>query len=243
MKRTTGFWISTLLLAASLHATSQTVPEGRSNDEKEITVQVRNYAALEPAVLSKAETTASKILREAGADTIWVLCLDAGTASPEMACTHPPGPMDLMVNVLPSSMARAFNRSGEALGHATEDSDEGFGLMAWIFYDTISSIATEKNLGVAQLLGHALAHEVGHLLLGANSHSGVGLMRAPWSIRELLAADHGALFFTASESSRIRKAVLARRQANSRGVQNAEVRHGAKIRLAEDLRVRRDGAE
>ena len=35
------------------------------------------------------------------------------------------------------------------------------------------------------ILGHAAAHEIGHLLLGSNSHSPFGLMRARWSGQDL----------------------------------------------------------
>jgi len=38
---------------------------------------------------------------------------------------------------------------------------------------------------VAVALGRALAHELGHYLLGPNAHSGSGLMRAEWSPAEM----------------------------------------------------------
>jgi hypothetical protein len=238
MKRSAQFWISALLLlvAASASATPQAALQAQPNEEKQITIRVRNYAWIESAVLSKAETTASRVLQEAGAKTAWALCLDGGTWSEEVACTKPPGPMDFTVNVLPSSMSQAFHRRGDVFGQATEDGVQGFGWIAWIFYDTIKSFAVERDLSVTQLLGHALAHELGHLLLGANSHSGVGLMHAPWSSRELLAADQGPLYFSASESKRIQKAVLARWQATSRGIPSTEAQQASKTPLVLELR-------
>lgn len=233
MKRTARIWISTqlLLLAASLHATPPVILQVRPNEERQITVRLRNYAQVESAVLASAETTASKILHEAGTETVWVLCFDGTTWSGEMACTSQPGPMDLTLNVLPFSMSQAFQRRGDVFGHASEGSDQAFGCTAWIFFDSIKSFATERELSLAPLLGHALAHELGHLLMGANSHSGVGLMSAHWSSRELLAANQGGLFFSASESRRLEKAALARWQAASHGVQSAEVQQVIKNRL------------
>ncbi len=212
-----GGLILSLFVAASSHATPQAALTARRNEEKQMTVRVRNYARMDSGVLLKAETTASKILQEAGVDTVWVLCFDGSMWSRDVACTDLRGPMDLTVNVLPISMSHGFRVRGEAFGIAAEDGELGFGCDAWIFNDPMESFAVERELSVAQLLGHVFAHELGHLLLGPNSHSGIGLMSAQWSSRELHAADHGGLFFSASESRRIQKAVLARWEAGSRG--------------------------
>jgi hypothetical protein len=231
-----GGLILSLFVAASSHATPQVALTARPNDEKHITVRVRNYARVEPGVLLKGGSTANKILQEAGVDTVWVLCFDGSTWSKDVACTNLTGPMDLTVNVLPFSMSHGFHLRGEAFGIAAEDGEQGFGCDAWIFYDPIKSFAGERELSVAQLSGHVFAHELGHLLLGTNSHSGIGLMRAQWSSRELHAADHGGLFFSASESRRIQKAVLARWQARPGGVQSAKAQQTTEIQLVPEPR-------
>jgi hypothetical protein len=210
--------ILSLFVAASSHGAPQAALTPPPNEEKQITVRIRNYARIDPGVLFNAETVASKILQEARVDTVWVVCFDGSAWSKDMACTNLPGPMVLTVNVLPFSKSQAFPLRGDVFGYAIEDGEQGFGCDAWIFNDRIKSFALGRELSVAQLLGHVLAHELGHMLLGANSHSGMGLMRAHWSSRELLAADHGGLFFSASERGRIRKAMLARWRADSRGV-------------------------
>jgi len=227
-----GGFILSLLVAASSHAAPQAAPTARLNEERQITVRVRNYARIESGVLLKAETTANRILQETGAETVWVVCFDGSAWSREVACTNLPGPMDLTVNVLPFSRLERFRQRENVFGYSTEDGEQGFGCDAWIFYDPIKSFAAERELSGAQLLGHVFAHELGHMLLGANSHSGTGLMRAQWSSRELLAADHGVLFFSTSESNRIQRAMLARWQAGSSGVQRAEAQQTAKIRLS-----------
>jgi hypothetical protein len=35
------------------------------------------------------------------------------------------------------------------------------------------------------MVGGVMAHEIGHLLLGSNSHSETGLMREIWSLKDL----------------------------------------------------------
>jgi hypothetical protein len=82
-----------------------------------------------------------------------------------------------------------------------------------IFYDQAKELAVDKKLILPQILGSVTAHELGHLLLGANRHSTSGLMRAVWSREELLAANLSGLHFSNSERTRIQNSVFARHQA------------------------------
>src|SRR5688500_18993207 len=50
--------------------------------------------------------------------------------------------------------------------------------IAYIFYDRIEEFAREARLPVGRVLGLAIAHEIGHLLLPRRSHSAHGIMRA-----------------------------------------------------------------
>ena len=54
------------------------------------------------------------------------------------------------------------------------------------------------------ILGHAITHELGHLLLGVGSHSAAGVMHGPWHRK-------GQCFFTRWEGDRIRREVSARK--------------------------------
>src|SRR5262249_37331804 len=46
-------------------------------------------------------------------------------------------------------------------------------------------LAAEAHTDCNVLLGNAIAHELGHLLMATNSHGPVGLMRAFWSQDEI----------------------------------------------------------
>ncbi len=50
------------------------------------------------------------------------------------------------------------------------------------------------------LLGHVLAHEIGHLLLQSNSHSISGIMSGRWAGGELRRISEGTMFFMPKES-------------------------------------------
>ncbi len=57
----------------------------------------------------------------------------------------------------------------------------------------------------AVVLGHVLAHEIGHVLLGHNGHAREGLMKATWSATEQTAMRHRSLSFTAEEGGHLRQ--------------------------------------
>ncbi len=48
------------------------------------------------------------------------------------------------------------------------------GTLATIYEDRVESLATEAHVDSGRLLGRAIAHEIGHLLLGTASHARAG---------------------------------------------------------------------
>jgi hypothetical protein len=56
--------------------------------------------------------------------------------------------------------------------------------IAYILYNRIERFALAQGAPVARGLGHVIAHEIGHLLLGVNSHSRDGLMQPDWLPRD-----------------------------------------------------------
>jgi hypothetical protein len=54
-----------------------------------------------------------------------------------------------------------------------------------VFPGAVWSVAGRAGVDGATLLGRAIAHEIGHLLLASSRHAAVGLMRPEWSIAEL----------------------------------------------------------
>jgi hypothetical protein len=66
------------------------------------------------------------------------------------------------------------------MGVAVDGVTDGGGRIAYIFADRIGQTALQHLAKFERALGHAMAHEVGHLLLGDHSHSRAGLMTADW---------------------------------------------------------------
>jgi len=83
-----------------------------------------------------------------------------------------------------------------------------------------SEAEAEVKLSLPQILGNVIAHELGHLLLGANSHTPQGLMRAHWSRDQLLATDLSQLRFSDQQCRQIRNSVATRSQRTWRVTSN-----------------------
>jgi hypothetical protein len=158
----------------------------------DMTVQACNSAGVEARTLLAAERETSRIFRDAGVTVAWLNCPSSIEPCPEHLLAITIG------NVAPE---RYTNTSvGVALGEAR----------ATIFFPRVREYAKVGIATDAQILGHAMAHEMGHLLLGEASHSRFGLMRAQWTADELQRMAMGSLVFRPEQSALIRQELLRR---------------------------------
>jgi len=197
-----------LMLAATAFGTPKSAKKGQPVSGRQITIRIRDYAHAKSLVLQHAEEAAGGILLDAGVATRWIDCPVGSSSTGD--CSSPVSPLDFVVNLLPYSMSERLHQGGGVLGFALETSGKDFGCIVSIFYDVAKDRAAEHQQDVGQLLGDAIAHELGHLLLGTNSHSGWGLMSAFWSGNQLLLASQGRLAFSDAEAERIQAALRAR---------------------------------
>ena len=86
---------------------------------------------------------------------------------------------------------------------------EARGINLWVFYPRIRAYSAELGHGPSQLLGHVMAHELGHLLLPYGAHSVAGLMRPAWDRAQVRAAAEGLLTFTPDQAGLIREGLRA----------------------------------
>jgi hypothetical protein len=78
------------------------------------------------------------------------------------------------------------------------------GLNVRLFDEHIREAAARENRTYASVLSHAIAHEIGHVLLRSNTHAGRGLMSDMWTGREYDWMAKEALYFTDGESRKMR---------------------------------------
>lgn len=91
---------------------------------------------------------------------------------------------------------------------------EGPAFLATIYADLVASVARSAGVDGRTLLGRAVAHEIGHLLLGTNQHAAAGLMRATWSQADLRRKDGPGWQFQDGETQAMRRALSARLSTN-----------------------------
>jgi hypothetical protein len=70
------------------------------------------------------------------------------------------------------------------------------------FSDTIDAIPNSKNVGI--VLGHVIAHELGHLLISGNAHTPVGIMHGEWDYKQWKMAAAGTLLFAPAQAKLMR---------------------------------------
>ena len=73
-----------------------------------------------------------------------------------------------------------------------------------VLYDQVKQLSADAHISQATLLGHVMAHEIGHVLLGENSHSSSGIMIKVFRRQELHRAETGKLLFTERQAARMR---------------------------------------
>jgi hypothetical protein len=81
------------------------------------------------------------------------------------------------------------------------------GLNVRVYRDRIAAAAVSRGAQLPEVLGHAIAHEIGHVLLRSSAHDGNGLMAGVWKAREYAWIATGSMFFTREQSKRMRATI------------------------------------
>lgn len=146
-----------------------------------VTIRVYGSDGIARETSELALQEAAFILAQARVDTEWRDCAHPAAHG---ACATPVDGRELLVRL---SRAPANEHSGRRrpLGYSLIDTVAGRGQLATIYLDRVEWLALQGGVARGVLLGRAIAHEVGHLMLGSQDHSEDGLMRALWTASEL----------------------------------------------------------
>lgn len=170
-----------------------------------VAIRTYNYAAVAAEQLAAAESEATSIFRSAGITVEWNGCLTR-SGGEGASCTTPlTAGHDLMLRLV--NRKRVAGRQVLALGESMLDREERGGVLMTVDLFPIRVVADRASTSIATLLGRAVAHEIGHLLLGSAEHTRLGLMRALWSYEELRGLKPAHWGFSARESAQMREAL------------------------------------
>jgi len=168
-----------------------------------VTISVHNDVAVPWGTIRGAEEEASLVFRQAGIDVEWLNCQAVSevtvAAEKSRSCGEAIFPEHLQLRIV----KRSVGLSPKVMGISFL-SEDGSGCQADVFYERIEGLRRESNASLASILGDVASHEIGHLLLGTNSHASRGIMRAVWGRDELASVTQRALIFSEKESAQMR---------------------------------------
>jgi hypothetical protein len=193
-------WKSGALLTVwALCGAGQTLPV-------EIQIVVYDKAEVGPKTLFVAENLAGRILLAAGLDAKWTagpisdlqrLGMDF-TAPRHRECASASGPDFLRAQVVAHAPA---GFPPQALGFSLPCATTG--IQVTIYADRVAKVSEATAPTFSRVLGYAMVHELGHVLLHSAGHEDIGLMKSVWSKSDWQRAAVSIIPFSSTQSRQI----------------------------------------
>jgi hypothetical protein len=193
------FWMASVATWLLFFAQGAGAGPNPRQDTIRLKVSVFNDAQVPQSVFRTAQARAEEVFGEAGVSLTWLDCGTPGNWHTELGCLELAFPSHFSVRLVTGKQTGSDDIFGQSFLN-----EHGEGNYANVYLTPLSSAQALQVIGEGDLLGCIVVHELGHLLLGKNSHSAEGLMRAKWQVWELREAARGHLLFTKSESERMR---------------------------------------
>lgn len=172
-------------IAAALACATAIVPIHAAHVSRTIvTVRIYQMVGLAPVVAGRALDRAADTLEAGLVTVLWRRCSPAPDTEASTACRTPPGRGELALRIVRDRIA-AVPDGSTVLGDALVDPHARTGVLATVYHDRVAALAAVAGIDLADLLGRAVAHELGHLLMASTTHASHGLMRSTWTRDEL----------------------------------------------------------
>jgi hypothetical protein len=202
-----------LALASALTGLGHVEAAAVSQTSLAITIHVRNYAGVAPRTLAEAEAVATGIFASAGIESRWTDSVLAADSNQENSAAHPDFTLaDIQISIFPHVMYDSARLPKNVMGLAPGNGPDR--QIVYIFESNIEarfwkllsaklSGRMERRVSKGQILGHVMAHEIGHVLLNQQVHSAHGIMRGEWDIADFRTMTSGTLLFTPQQADNL----------------------------------------
>ena len=212
---THSFKLASLILATSLVGLASRA-DAEPRPPLNVVLHVCDDPGIHRNLVNRAKVEMGRIFRDVGIDIAWTDEVSTRTGPDD---PQPPASSDpqLTLVMLCQELTDEVTVDPTALGGAVGTRDYR-GHIAYVFYDRVERFARTLNMSrdpeaddlySVIVLAHAMAHEVGHLLL-PYGHSATGLMRAEWDAKDMRLAVERRLNFTPEQAELIRGQLFAR---------------------------------
>lgn len=202
-------WIAFAMIWAGLPSILSAAGADAARLPVSVTVSVFNDARVPALVLEAAQRRAQAVFEQAGIALTWLDCGVPGKWRRERGCLNVAFPEHFSVRLVEGRKAVSADTYGQSYLN-----EQGEGNYANVYVTPLESSKALCLIKEGDLLGYVVVHELGHLLLGKDSHSAQGLMRAKWQVVELQEAGLGTLAFTSGEAELMRSRYVAARMAH-----------------------------
>jgi hypothetical protein len=170
-----------------------------------IAIVVRDCAEVEGDVLNETKRVAADVLGRAGLEVVLTA----------------PGSPSTELPILYASIWETGARAGvaaDALGLAPGTEQDRNRYLVYVFKNTARHMVEmlkadgRGDVSLGTILGYAMAHEIGHVLLNIAGHSSHGVMTARWTVDDLKKMPACFVNFDSDQAAKIRNEVRRRTQ-------------------------------
>ena len=219
-----------LLLPVLFNASTVQASERHEKTRPTITVVVCDKVGLAPEMFRAARDNARKVFENADTDLIW---LDSeGDRTPTKflrtsfeGCVLPSGDIDFLA-VISRESPKGSPPGMLGLSIPTPTSPQRI----YVLYDQVKKVVSGVlDVEGPTLVGHVVAHELGHILLAESGHTPSGIMSTGWRYDHLTQAAQGLLRFDPAQAKRIRIQAQIRSARNDSQSTEASVLRSAAI--------------
>jgi hypothetical protein len=169
---------------------------------QQMNVAVCNLGAVSGSVIVGAKAETELVYRSAGVQIVWHDC--EAFPPPAGQTQNPWFVIRLRTDKPPLTVGPA---SLDVMGKAFVEDAGGY--MADAYFQAVQATSEKHHGDSGVLLGFVMAHELGHLLLGAG-HTPDGVMQAAWGQRQMDALRQRWLKFNDENATRIRRVLDTR---------------------------------
>lgn len=185
-----------VLMAASVYGKAEHACEAEPN----LSIHLYDQAHVPSGLLHLATEETTRLMKAAGIRIRWEQPFaeapeDRGTDMTSAQFGNPDERSYLVVRLI---RATPLAMLPGALGYALPFASKGAHVS--IFFDRVETFRVTPNIPTYVILGHAMAHEIGHVLLRSSAHSEGGLMQERWNAATWRLATAGLLSFRREEA-------------------------------------------